>query len=171
MNLGFEENVLSILRNQKRKPTHGNEFCTPDFFYESLDREFNFIYDAACTKENCKTKKGAFNKNSLENDWPHNGWIWLNPPYGNWKDWVKKVQNEAINGAKIVMLVPPVMICTRYFSEFLPKEIRFIVGRISFELDGKPIVGNMRDSALFIYDGYVHDVKCVWQQLSDFKLN
>jgi len=147
---------MSLLnrRSTKIEPIHGNDYITPDFVFDYLNKEFNFELDAACSKKNCKTKMGLFVEkvNALELDWNCSGWIWLNPPYKPLKPWVQKVQEEASQGRKIVVLIPPVILCSNYFSKYLPDEIRFIVGRIPFILDGESLHSNTRDSCLLIYN-------------------
>lgn len=132
---------------------HGNSFETPDWLFKSLDGEFNFTFDLACTRKNAKTENGFFypETNSLDQDWHKiDGWLWLNPPYSPLKPWIKKAQQESLLGAKIVVLCPPIL-STRYFSEVSPSEIRFIVGRVPFILNGTEMRANTSDSAVIIF--------------------
>lgn len=132
---------------------HGNEYVTPPELFNALNTEFQFTFDLACSKENMKTSGGyhAPEYNSLDQPWEnHPGWLWCNPPYSPLKPWIKKAQDANKKGARIVMLVPPI-ISTRYFSEHLPTEIRFILGRVPFILNGKPMKSNTSDSCLLIY--------------------
>jgi phage N-6-adenine-methyltransferase len=135
------------------KTIHGNEYCTPDEVFETLNDEFNFTTDLACTKQNMKTKKGLYLPNdSLKHPWHTlKGWLWCNPPYSPLKPWIVKAQEENKKGAKIVMLVPP-HISSRYFADHLPTEIRIILGRLPFILDGKVMDRSTQDSCLLIYD-------------------
>lgn len=134
------------------KTIHGNIFGTPQWLYDSLNKEFNFTTDLACTEENKKAPVGITEKDdSLRKDWHKiDGWLWLNPPYSPLKPWIQKAQKEFLLGAKIVMLVPP-HITSRYFQEVLPSQIRFIVGRVPFWKDGVLMKGNTSDSCLLIY--------------------
>jgi len=132
---------------------HGNEYETPQALFDSLNAEFNFTFDLACSKTNRKVEKGfhAPEYDSLLERWSDlAGWLWLNPPYSPLKPWIQKAQTEHQRGARIVMLVPPI-ISTRYFSQHLPSEIRFILGRVPFILGGKPMKSNTSDSCLLIY--------------------
>jgi len=136
------------------KNIHGNEYCTPDNLFQTLNEEFNFVCDLACTKGNKKVRAGIYRpqNDSLKFPWHTvQGWLWLNPPYSPLKPWIQKAQAENKLGAKIVVLVPPIL-STRYFSEWLPTEIRFILGRVPFLLDGVPMKSNTSDSCLLIYD-------------------
>jgi phage N-6-adenine-methyltransferase len=138
------------------KNTHGNVFETPKWFFDALNEEFNFTFDLACLPENRKCKKGFTEQDdSLSKDWHKaDGWLWLNPPYSPLKPWIQKAQKENALGAKIVVLCPPI-ITTRYFRERLPSEIRFVLGRVPFLLNGKEMKGNTMDSCLLIYDTVV----------------
>jgi site-specific DNA-methyltransferase (adenine-specific) len=64
-----------------------------------------------------------------------NHFMWLNPPYSNIKDWVKKCYEENLRGAKIVLLIPA-RTDTKYFHQYIyhnvNAEIRFIKGRLKF---------------------------------------
>jgi site-specific DNA-methyltransferase (adenine-specific) len=138
------------------KNIHGNVFETPNWLYSSLDKEFSFSYDLACDKNNAKCEKFyTENDDSLGQDWHKlSGWLWLNPPYSPLKPWIVKAQKENSLGARIVVLCPPI-ITTRYFRQRLPSEIRFILGRVPFLLDGKEMKSNTNDSCLLIYDTQV----------------
>ena len=135
------------------KTIHGNVIETPSWLFDALNKEFNFTHDLACLPINKKCPAGFTPEDdSLAKDWSAlNGWLWLNPPYSPLKPWIKKAQEENEKGAKIVVLCPPI-ITTKYFSQWLPSEIRFIVGRVSFLKNGLEMKGNTADSCLLIYD-------------------
>jgi phage N-6-adenine-methyltransferase len=142
------------------KTIHGNEFATPQWLFDSLNAEFNFTRDLAATRENAKCPlyipKEA---DSLHLDWSvFKGWLWLNPPYTPLKPWIEKCQIENQKGARIVALVPP-FISARYFQKHLPSEIRFILGRVPFVLNGKEMKANTHDSCLLIYDTKIRQPK------------
>lgn len=138
------------------KNIHGNIFETPQWLFDSLNAEFDFKFDLACNEENAKTPNFFTEKHdSLKQDWHKiDGWLWLNPPYSPLKPWIVKAQQENSKGARIVLLCPPI-ITSRYFQNWLPSEIRFIVGRVPFLLDGKELKSNTNDSCLLIYDSKV----------------
>jgi DNA (cytosine-5)-methyltransferase 1 len=134
------------------KTIHGNDYETPKWFFDSLNKEFNFTFDLACSTENRKCLDGYTKEdNSLLRDWHKlGGWLWLNPPYSPIRQWIEKAQSESLLGAKIVMLIPP-LIHTAYFNKVIPSEIRFIDKRLGFIVDGKPMSGNTHYSCLCIY--------------------
>ena len=145
------------------KNIHGNIFETPPWMFETLNKEFDFKWDLACLKENMKCENGYTpDENSLQQDWHRlDGWLWCNPPYSPLKPWIVKAQEENKKGARIVMLCPPI-VTTRYFSQWLPSELRFIVGRIPFLKDGIEMKSNTNDSCLLIYDNRVRQPNIVY---------
>ena len=70
------------------------EWETPQYFFDILDKEFNFELDVCANKENAKCKY-YINKerNALIREW--NAICWMNPPYQNTYNWVKKAYKEA----------------------------------------------------------------------------
>jgi len=137
------------------EPIHGNEYETPQELFNKLNDEFNFIHDVACNKSNIKCGTGFTypEYDSLKCDWPLDGWLWLNPPYKPLRPWIEKTQEQVKRGCKVVMLIPPVTIACKYFSNLKPKEMRFLKGRVKFLIEGEPMHSNTRDSVIYIYDG------------------
>lgn len=128
------------MENNIHFSSESNEWSTPQWLYDKLDKTYNFIWDLACTYENKKCKYGLFQKNgssSLERDWselPGGGWLWLNPPYGEGlPKWVAKAYEESLRGANIVMLIPA-RTDTSYWHDYIfgKAEILFIRGRLKF---------------------------------------
>ena len=154
------------------KNIHGNVFETPQWLFDALHEEFNFTYDLACNDKNRKTTRGfTEDQDSLSKDWSKlNGWLWLNPPYSPLKPWIEKAQSENEKGAKIVVLCPPI-ITTRYFKQHLPSEIRFIVGRVPFLLNGVEMKSNTNDSCLLIYDTKIRQPRITYVDRDSFKVD
>ena len=145
------------------KTIHGNVFGTPQWLFDTLNKEFEFSWDLACNDDNKKCENGyTENDDSLKQDWHKlDGWLWLNPPYSPLKPWIVKAQAETKLGAKIVMLCPPI-VTTKYFSEWLPSEIRFIVGRVPFLLNDVEMKANTNDSCLLIYEQKIRQPKITY---------
>src|SRR6187402_816682 len=119
-----------------------DEYSTPQDFWDNLDKKYQFVFDLACSKENCKTSDGfTIEDNSLDQDWfqitkdTNGGWLWMNPPYSKCKEFVDKAYSEMLLGAKIIILIPS-RTDTKYFHNFIYKkegvEIDFIKGRLKF---------------------------------------
>lgn len=158
------EQTLLHRKSTKIDPIHGNCYETPQYFFDALNREFNFSFDLACNSLNKKTPYGFEYPDicALKSDWPKGEWLWLNPPYKPLRCWVEKTQEQVSKGAKVVMLIPPVVLACKYFSKLKPREIRFVCGRIKFLIDGKPMKSNTRDSMVLVYDGNPEIAKTTW---------
>ena len=160
-----------VMAKELFKNIHGNVFETPSWLFSSLNKEFEFTWDLACLKENAKCKNYYTEKeNSLAQEWHKlDGWLWLNPPYSPLRPWIEKAQLENMLGARIVVLCPPI-ITTRYFQNYLPSEIRFLVGRIPFIKNGKEMKSNTNDSCLLIYDNKVRQPKITYVERDTLKM-
>ena len=117
-----------------------DQWATPQWFFDELDKEFNFNLDPCADSTNHKCDK-YFTKeqNGLEMDW--GGYtVYCNPPYGREIGrWVKKA---AESGTTVVMLLPA-RTDTKWFHEYIygKAEVRFIKGRLKF--------GDSKNSAPF----------------------
>ena len=122
-----------------------DNWSTPQDFYNKLNDEFQFTLDPCASHNNAKCKKYYTEKaNGLLQDWS-NEVVFCNPPYGRQiKEWVKKCYDEALNGTRIVLLIPA-RTDTSYFHDYIYNkhlaEIRFIKGRLKF--------GDSKNSAPF----------------------
>lgn len=141
-----------------------DEWSTPRAFWEALDREFQFTWDAAASFDNNMLgwisphsyygpdQRAPEYRDALTCMWQDKAWgtVWCNPPYSMCKEFVKKASEQAALGSKIVMLIPA-RTDTRYFHQYVWDEttnaprpnvaLRFIKGRLKF--------GNSTNSAPF----------------------
>jgi len=113
---------------KNRNIQHKDDWSTPKYFYDKLNKEFNFNFDP------CPYKHNLEKWNGLEIEWKERNFI--NPPYSRkLKDaFVKKAIEESKKGKLCVMLLP-VSTSTVLFHDFIlpnKKEIRFIKKRIKF---------------------------------------
>lgn len=126
-----------------------DEWSTPQEFFDRLNEEFEFVFDAAATKENRKV--GDYfgldhpypeQRDALAIDWLKFGaTFWLNPPYSKCREFIAKAAQEAQRGATVVCLVPS-RTDTRWWHEHVwsaefhqPRryvEVRFVKGRLKF---------------------------------------
>ena len=95
---------------------------TPEMFYKALDAEFRFDFDP------CPLKPTF---DGLKISW--GGCNWINPPYSQIAQWMKKGWEENQKGKTNVWLIPS-RTDTRWWHEYCmkAKEIRFIKGRLKF---------------------------------------
>lgn len=104
---------------------------TPVKLYEELNKEFHFDFDPC-------PPNPTFN--GLEVEWGKSNFV--NPPYKQCKEWLKKGYEEYQKGKTVVFLIPS-RTDTKYWHEYVMKatEIRFIKGRLKF--------GDAKNSAPF----------------------
>jgi len=143
------------MKGQVQLFSHGrDDWETPQLFFEELNREFNFNWDAAADKINCKVSGECYfssEENALNKDWfipelDTNMRIFCNPPYSKWQKFVEKAYYETFtlnNQVSVVMLLPA-RTDTKAFHKYIYNqpnvEIRFLKGRLKFELGGKPVL-------------------------------
>lgn len=140
--------------------TSHQEWETPQELFDRLNEEFNFTIDLAGNSINHKLQHYYnLEQNSLKQDWS-NQRAFLNPPYGKIGQWLKKCAETQQENKQLV--IPPYDISLRVIVALLPSrtdtkwfheycynkpdvDIRFIKGRLKFELGGEPV----RNSAPF----------------------
>ena len=121
-----------------------DDVATPDDLYDSLNEEFNFDYDPC-------PLHGKSKFDGLTVDWGKSNYV--NPPYSEIKEWLKKGIDEMKKGNKSVFLIP-LRLTTRYWERLVfpyASEIRPIAGYIKFKGYEK-IRGLNTPIGLVIYD-------------------
>ena len=117
---------------KNRNLPHSDHWATPAYFYDELNKEFNFDFDP------CPLRHDINKWDGLKIEWGKVNFI--NPPYQvrpvNLKEaFIRKAIYEAKMGATCVLLLP-VSTSTKLFHDVIKpnsKEIRFVKGRIKFE--------------------------------------
>lgn len=135
-----------------------NAWRTDPNIFNALNKEFNFVLDAAASIENalCDIFMSK-DKDALKADWSQfvNGSVWINPPYGRGliKQFMEKCIEQKEKGVTSVLLVPGTL-----DAQWLPiesiSEIRIITGgRLSFyhPETNKKINGNTKGSMIVIF--------------------
>ena len=127
--------------------TGKDDWGTPQALYDELDKEFSFTLDACADESNYKHE----NYYTAATDGLKKNWggqvVFCNPPYSKktksnpgQEAWIEKAYKESEeNGATVVMLIPA-RTDTKAFHEYIlgkAQEIRFIKGRLKFEIDRK----------------------------------
>lgn len=124
-------------------------WCTPQKFFEELDKEFYFVLDVAATDKSTKCEKYFTPEDDgLSQSWNFGGSVFCNPPYGREiGKWVKKAYEESLKEKNPIVLLIPARTDTKWFHDYIynKAEIRFIKGRLKFEDED----GNSSDSAPF----------------------
>lgn len=110
-----------------------DEWPTPDYLFNELNKEFGFTLDVCATDLNHKCDRYYTKEvDGLKQPWE--GICWMNPPYGrNIGQWVKKAVAASRGGAVVVCLLPA-RTDTRWWRDYVlhASELRFITGRVKF---------------------------------------
>lgn len=116
-------------------------WSTPQWLFDALDKEFGFTLDPCSDGTNAKCENFYTPKeNALLRDWKTET-VFMNPPYSECEDWMRKAYGAALEGATVVCLVPS-RTDTNWWHEYAMKgEIRLLRGRLKF--------GDCKDSAPF----------------------
>ncbi len=124
------------MMNKGMMTSNKQDWETPQYLFDELDREFKFEYDLFASDDNALCKK-YYTKEDSAFDEVWRGVSFANPPYDT------KIQNKAFEkadlnaqlfGATIVMLVPA-RTDTKRFHDFVFNkgyEVRFLRGRLKF---------------------------------------
>lgn len=153
---------------------------TPKEVFDSLDSDFAFVADMACTNENRLCDIGfTENDDSLNFCWAERvgemcakgspAYVWCNPPYSNPMPWVKQALEAQVNGLGVVMLLNNDM-SVGWFAEALKgaSEIRCIIadpapeskrgyssGRLAFlNENGEPVSGNNKPQFVLVFNPF-----------------
>lgn len=128
-----------------------DDWKTPDYFYNEINKEFNFNFDP------CPYKHNLAEWNGLKIEWGTR--CFVNPPYSRKlkEAFIRKAVEEWKKGKLIVMLLP-VSTSTIIFHECIYHyaEIRFLKGRLKFlgrNTKGEYVYNKcgMHDSMLVIF--------------------
>jgi len=113
------------------------DWGTPWAFFNKINKEFDFVLDAAASHENHKCVP-YLTENALSMDWcslSAGGSIWLNPPYGREiGKWIEKAYWESTKGCTVVCLTFA-RTDTKWWHDWAMRsaEIRLVKGRIKFQ--------------------------------------
>ena len=112
-----------------------DEWETPQSFFNKLNNIYKFTLDPCSTPESAKCEKYY----TLEDDGLSKSWknetVFVNPPYGKIKDWVKKAHDESINNGAVGVMLIPARTDTRYWHNYIMEDaesIYFVKGRLKF---------------------------------------
>ena len=127
-----------------------DDWETPQSYFDEINQEFNFTLDAASSQGGGNAKLPNFwsvDDDSLSQKWE--GRVFCNPPYGReLRRWVEKAYLESQKDyCELVVLLIPARTDTSYWHDFIfnkADDIRFLRGRLKFEVSGKS-----RDAAPF----------------------
>lgn len=133
-----------------------DDWETPQALFDELNAEYHFELDAAASDNNHKLDRYYTSQdNALLQKWGGNTFV--NPPYGRHiGDWVAKAYQESIRDdtRSIVMLIPA-RTDTRYWHKYIfpHADIKFLKGRLKFEVDGVAGGSAPFPSAIVVFRG------------------
>ena len=129
------------MNNDLMFSSNKDDWETPQAFFDELNKEFGFTLDAAADKSNSKCKRWL--DDAMIENW--NGVVFCNPPYGKMMPKFLARATEQhdynINCIKIVFLLPARTDTKAFHRHLYNKnhvEIRFLKGRLKFEINGVP---------------------------------
>jgi phage N-6-adenine-methyltransferase len=100
------------------------DWVTPQFIFDALDKEFGFTLDVCANDSNAKCEKYFTEKdNSLTKDW-FNDVCFMNPPCNLANDFMKKAWDESRKGAIVVCLVPET-IDSKFWDKYFMQRLEF----------------------------------------------
>lgn len=127
---------------------------TPKDYFDKLNMKFKFDLDACASESNHKVNS-YFTEvdNALIQKWGGN--VFMNPPYGRHiGEFIKKAYEEHLRDPDrfIVMLIPS-RTDTKYWHEYIQDKatVKFLKGRLKFEISGKSMDAAPFPSALVVY--------------------
>jgi len=120
-----------MARFDKQFESSEKDWETPSEIFDPLDKEFGFTLDVCASDNNAKCERFfTIDDDGLTQRW--DGVCWMNPPFGQKKQWAEKAYVESLYGATVVCLLPA-RTNTNWWHEFCMKgEVRFIQGRPKF---------------------------------------
>lgn len=116
------------------------------------------VLDLAANQENTVVPNFfSEEQNSLLQEWPMEGWCWLNPPYENIRPWVEK----AATGNSLVAMLIPASTGSNWWRDWVDGKAHVLLlnGRITFVGHTSPYP---KDLALLLYTPFIKGGYEVW---------
>ena len=113
--------------------SRSDEWPTPQWLFDALNREFGFNLDPCATHNNAKcVRHFTREEDGLAQDWGA-ATVFMNPPYGREiRHWMRKAFESARAGATVVCLVPARTDTDWWHRYAIRGAIRFLKGRLKF---------------------------------------
>jgi len=134
---GFGKRRFTANKLEDKFESKNNSWRTPKVLFDTLDKEFHFDIDLACSDDSQLCKLGFTEKeNAMLQSWK--GICYLNPPFGlkqfPLKKWVETSYNESQKKGTTVVMLIPARTNTNWWHSYCmkAKEVRFIKGRPKF---------------------------------------
>lgn len=109
-----------------------DEWSTPQWLFDALDKEFGFTLDPCSNGGNARCARAySVADSGLLKDWGTET-VFMNPPYSQCSVWMHKAYAAAQHGATVVCLVPARTDTAWWHSYAMKGEIRLLRGRLRF---------------------------------------
>jgi phage N-6-adenine-methyltransferase len=131
--LQFDGGIRVNSATWQRFKVADNEYGTPQELFDYYDRIYKFTCDVCATPELAKCRKFFTpDQDGLKQPW--RGVCWMNPPYQNLGEWVKKAYESALQGTAVVLALLPMLSDANWFHEYASHaEIKLLKGRLQFD--------------------------------------
>lgn len=120
-----------------------DDYETPPWFFDLLQKQFKLTTDMACDSKNCKIEGSPmFDKgfDALEEDWSQfKGTKYVYPPFSKpyFSQFIQKAHQEWRKGESSIVLVPVKTISVDYFQSYKPPLIHLVYPRLKFLYNGR----------------------------------
>ena len=157
--------------NTKTPASERDEARTPLWLFKWLDNRYQFLVDAAATKENSLCEYHRNKCMDFDEDWllaP----VWCNPPYSELARWLKKGASECLLRKALSVFIIPALNGDSWSEVALERaaEIIHIVGRVNFlRPDGTEMSGNNRGTCVVIFDPLKHGTAHSWVRRDEIR--
>ena len=112
--------------------SESDEWPTPQWLFDALDKEFGFTLDPCANVANAKCERFFTPQDvPLSRDWGTET-VFVNPPYSECGEWMRKAYGSAQHGATVVCLIPSRTDVDWWHRYAMKGEIRFLRGRLKF---------------------------------------
>ncbi len=142
---------------------NSDDYQTPKWLFDALDKVYRFDLDAACTRESCLAPNGFYfdyGYDALKEQWEKYDRIFVNPPYskraGPLSEWVRIMWWTVLFHRKLVVAILPATPNTKWFGYIKGSaNVFYPERRIAFNTpDGKPTKSARHDTMIVTWNGH-----------------
>lgn len=128
-------NLDALMTSARTGDSSKDEWMTPLWLFDILNKNFKFDLDPAATDENTLCDQWyTKEEDGLTRPWTGKS-VFVNPPYSQMRAWVQKGHHEAYFGEPetVVMLVAARTDTRAWWDYIRFGDVRFLRGRLKFE--------------------------------------
>lgn len=123
---------------EQRPGSSRQDIQTPAVFLQVVRKRLSierFTIDLAASAENAAAPVFFDEKtNSLAQQWTHNGWAWLNPPFRDLEIWTMKAHLQSERWKSNIAMLVPAAVGSNWWRDWVHKKchVTLLNGRITF---------------------------------------